>query len=709
MEAFHRSGTGEARREAFRTLVATVWQEGARTDEAGTLAPTLVRALTAEDAEDAADTGFNGHHAILLGLLLEAKRPEAEADTADPLAAAALAGLDGYLAKLAAADEPLTYALVYLLGHLAAGRERILADAAVQALEEDDLSRLTRCLAPCDPNDEIGVLRLGRCFPSPAAWTVDDDELREIGGWVRWANLTDDVLPVLWQGETNTLLGYSGAKALWSVEHGPIGETPEHVVAHDVVDAPITADPDGFGALGRYLPMLRCTACHGPLAGGQDALDCGQCGASYPVKDGFVDIIGGEDAIEDPLMARFHEKWLRPAFMRLIGGNWAGEITFADENRWVTEFMTPADGPIVDLGPGAGITTKTISEKYGVERLIAVDTSASMLARLSRRVPGAASVRANAVDMPFPDGTVGALNSWNMLHYFEDKAAVLHEIGRILQPGGSFTLMDLVPDPDHLARYFQGRMGETVVRKLFGPTEIGEWLGKAGMTIEDISLPGGNFMILRAVRTQEPLPEPPAVAEDGLVRPEVLVLRGLDVFNAMVRQLGDEDWRRPSPCTGWTARDVLGHLGHCMEFSLQLLHGEQPAWEPPVPPGAMVEGDPVAWWDGIATRLRGFVEETNLAREVATDKGTSNLAAGLSFPAIDLYVHGWDIAKSAGLDLEIPADVIAFTHSVVDPLPYERVRGPRHFGDELPVPEGATEAEKFLAFVGRDAAWRAQQ
>jgi hypothetical protein len=68
--------------------------------------------------------------------------------------------------------------------------------------------------------------------------------------------------------------------------------------------------------------------------------------------------------------------------------------------------------------------------------------------------------------------------------------------------------MDLVPDPDHVARYFQGRMGETVVRKLFGPQEIGEWLGAAGMTIQDIYLPGGNFMILRALRTDAPLPEP---------------------------------------------------------------------------------------------------------------------------------------------------------------------------------------------------------
>ena len=520
LDDFHRTSTGDARREAFRKLVATVWQDGSRTAEAELVGLALVRQLTEEDAEH---RDFDGHHAILLGMLLEAGRAEQagqdegadqagqpeNTDQADVIAAAAADGLDAALRLLASAtdDEPLTLALLYLLAHLPSRRAAILEAAQAGGVAEDDLSRLRRCLTEVDPDDEISVLKLGRSFPSPAAWTVSDEELREIGGWVEWADL-GEYLPALWAGETNTLLGYSGAKALWAVEHGEVVDVPEYVIENDVVDvAPAKAD-NGSAALARHISTLRCVACHSPLAAKKNDLRCTKCSERYSVKGGFVDILRTQDEREDPLMARFHEKWLRPAFMRLIGGNWAGEVTFADENRWVSEFMRAAEGPIVDLGPGAGITTKTLADKHGVERLIAVDASASMLGRLARRVPGAAGVRADATDMPFGDGTVGAVNCWNMLHYFEDKAAALYEIGRVLRPGGSFTLMDLVPDPDHVARYFQGRMGETVVRKLFGPQEIGEWLGAAGMTIQDIYLPGGNFMILRALRTDAPLPEP---------------------------------------------------------------------------------------------------------------------------------------------------------------------------------------------------------
>jgi hypothetical protein len=40
---------------------------------------------------------------------------------------------------------------------------------------------------------------------------------------------------------------------------------------------------------------------------------------------------------------------------------------------------------------------------------------------------------------------------------------------------------------------------------------------------------------------------------------------------------------------------------------------------------------------------------------------------GLSFPALDLFVHAWDLARSVGEDVEIEAGVIEFAHRVIDP------------------------------------------
>jgi len=89
--------------------------------------------------------------------------------------------------------------------------------------------------------------------------------------------------------------------------------------------------------------------------------------------------------------------------------------------------------------------------------------------------------------------------------------------------------------------------------------------------------------------------------------------------------------------------------------------------------------------------------------------GRRTIGQGLSFPALDLYIHGWDIAKSGGFDLAIPAEVIEFAHAVVDPIPAEQVRNPRVFAAEIPAPAGATGSEIFLAWTGRNPAWHAPE
>ena len=87
--------------------------------------------------------------------------------------------------------------------------------------------------------------------------------------------------------------------------------------------------------------------------------------------------------------------------------------------------------------------------------------------------------------------------------------------------------------------------------------------------------------------------------------------------------------------------------------------------------------------------------------------GRRSVGAGLSFPAVDLYVHGWDIVKSAGFDLAIPAEAIEFAHAVIDPIPAAQVRNARLFAAERPAPADATDSEVFLAWTGRDPAWHA--
>jgi uncharacterized protein (TIGR03086 family) len=190
------------------------------------------------------------------------------------------------------------------------------------------------------------------------------------------------------------------------------------------------------------------------------------------------------------------------------------------------------------------------------------------------------------------------------------------------------------------------------------------------------------------------------------VKPDEAFVRGRVFFSDAVHQLSAEDWHRASPCADWRALDVLGHVGQATRFGTQLLLGAQPAWSPVDPPGALVEGVPATWWDDLADQARGAVGGVDLAQVVDSPAGPRSIADGLSFPALDLYVHGWDVARSGGADLVIPAEAIDFAHAVIDPAPAGQIRNARVFAAEQPAPAGATPSEAFLAWTGRDPAWR---
>lgn len=189
--------------------------------------------------------------------------------------------------------------------------------------------------------------------------------------------------------------------------------------------------------------------------------------------------------------------------------------------------------------------------------------------------------------------------------------------------------------------------------------------------------------------------------------PDTVFIEGLRCFSASVAQLQDTDWQRASPCSEWTALDVLGHVGTAVGFGTRLLRGEQPVWSPSSPPGTDVVGDPRAWWEALVVPARRALEDVDLTMVVESPVGRRTIGDGLSFPALDLFLHAWDLARSIGGDVVIPAEVIEFAHVIFSPIPSERMRSPAVFADAVSASPDATQSEEFLAWTGRDPRWTA--
>ena len=186
--------------------------------------------------------------------------------------------------------------------------------------------------------------------------------------------------------------------------------------------------------------------------------------------------------------------------------------------------------------------------------------------------------------------------------------------------------------------------------------------------------------------------------------PDVAYLNGLDFFTEAVDLVPDDGWESPSPCAGWCALDVLGHVGFAAEFGTKLLRGEPIDFAGiPDPPRSAVKGDPAKWWAAMVEPGKAAVRHADLTTVVDSPMGRRSIGEGLSFPAVDLFVHGWDLARSVSADVTIPLEAMDFAHHVIDPIPKEHVRSAKTFADAIEVPPGASAQVKFLAWAGRDA------
>ena len=179
------------------------------------------------------------------------------------------------------------------------------------------------------------------------------------------------------------------------------------------------------------------------------------------------------------------------------------------------------------------------------------------------------------------------------------------------------------------------------------------------------------------------------------------------------------DWDAATPCSDWTAREVLAHVV------------DEQLWVPGLLAGGTVEE--VA--DDLEDRLRRLRDVSgpelvddwrSMRAPVAaawrgTCGGDSDPSVHLSYglaPArhylaqqvFDLAVHAWDLAASQGMDLqwddELARAVVDFAHADLADNPAPELFDPPVPGFDGP---GTTPRDTALALTGRDpSAWPAR-
>jgi uncharacterized protein (TIGR03086 family) len=177
------------------------------------------------------------------------------------------------------------------------------------------------------------------------------------------------------------------------------------------------------------------------------------------------------------------------------------------------------------------------------------------------------------------------------------------------------------------------------------------------------------------------------------------VVRALDGFEAVLAGVAPGRWSAPSPCAGWSAADIAGHMIGGLRSTEAIARGRYAENEAD-DPGSAAGDDPLAAWRGARADMMAALDPAALARLVPGPWGQMPLGEILERSAMEFLVHTWDVAQATGQVAVLDPGLV---HDALEPArqfaPLARFSG--LIGPECAVPEDADDLTRLLAIFGR--------
>ncbi|MEL6430657.1 MAG: metalloregulator ArsR/SmtB family transcription factor [Planctomycetota bacterium] len=209
------------------------------------------------------------------------------------------------------------------------------------------------------------------------------------------------------------------------------------------------------------------------------------------------------------------------AFFDRMAGDWdkVGSLFRTNEARQrAAASLLPAGLVLADLGCGTGYVARAL---VGLcDRLVCVDRSEGMLTEARERLSASSSsgteveFRSGELDaLPLEtdevDGAVAAM----VLHHLDSPDAALAEMHRAIRPGGTLSIVELMP---HREAWVRAELGDHHLG--LDPTEVSDALRRAGF--EDVRVePLKDDRYLARPRETRPRATQPRETQPGQVQP----------------------------------------------------------------------------------------------------------------------------------------------------------------------------------------------
>lgn len=154
-------------------------------------------------------------------------------------------------------------------------------------------------------------------------------------------------------------------------------------------------------------------------------------------------------------------------------------------------------------------------------------------------------------------------------------------------------------------------------------------------------------------------------------------------------------WEDPTPCEGWTVRDLVGHLIDTQRDFLTDRGLDVPT---------VSLADPQRAWAEHTGAVLGLLEDSSVgAREYDGHFGRTTIGATMaSFYGWDLLVHRWDLARALGADETFTGEELDQIEAALAGFG-DALYGPGICAAPVEVGESESRQVRLLARLGRDA------
>jgi uncharacterized protein (TIGR03086 family) len=178
----------------------------------------------------------------------------------------------------------------------------------------------------------------------------------------------------------------------------------------------------------------------------------------------------------------------------------------------------------------------------------------------------------------------------------------------------------------------------------------------------------------------------------------------------LVSHVQADDLGRPTPCAEWTLADLLAHMTaqhRGFAAAARGRGGDPAAWQVrPLGPDPATD-----YADAAEDVLAAFAEPGLPDREFELPEfqpvSHFPAAQAICFHLIDYVVHGWDVARSLGLDYRLAPEVAAPALQIALSVPDgdNRLTPDAAFRPALATSEDADPLHRILAALGRSPEW----